>query len=145
MPARGIDPKTIPERFRRLLTDNPVVDHMEMEVVSYGDGESVLRFPYKKEFAQYQGTVQGGIQAAYADAAMAVAVTSLLPEGGDAVTTDLHIRFLRTIMSGPVIARARITHRGKTLLVGEATVEREDGTVCARVTATNMIVTPRGT
>jgi len=144
VPVRGVDLATIPERFRRLFTDNPIVDSTEMEVVSYGDGESVLRFPYKKEFSQYQGTVQGGIQAAYADAAMAVAVTSLMPEGADVVTTDLHIRFLRTITSGPIIARALITHRGKTLMVGEATVEREDGTVCARVTATNMIVRPRG-
>ncbi|MBV8172655.1 MAG: PaaI family thioesterase [Candidatus Eremiobacteraeota bacterium] len=144
MSARGIDPEKIPEQFRRLLTDNPIVDSTEMEVVSYGDGRSVLRFPYKKEFSQYQGTVQGGIQAAYADAAMAVAVTSLVPAGADVVTTDLHIRFLRTITAGPIVARALITHRGKTLMVGEATVERADGTVCARVTATNMIVRPRG-
>jgi acyl-CoA thioesterase len=141
---RGIDPKNVPERFRRILTENPIVDHTELEVVSVGRGTAVLRFPYKKQFTQYQGTVQGGIVAAYADAAVAVAVTTLLPEGRDMVTTDLHIHFLRTLTAGPIIARAQIVHEGKTILLGEATVEREDGTVCARVTATYMLVAPRG-
>jgi acyl-CoA thioesterase len=145
VPARGIDPKDVPERFRRILTENPIVDHTDMEVVSHGRGTSVLRFPYKKDFTQYQGAVQGGIVAVYADAAIAVAVVTLLPEGRDMVTTDLHIHFLRPITSGPIVARAHIVHEGKTLLLGNATVETEDGTVCARVTATYMMVSPRGT
>jgi uncharacterized protein (TIGR00369 family) len=144
VPNRGVDPNEIPERFRRIFTENPIFDSMEMELVSRGRGTSVMRFPYKKEYTQYQGTVQGGIVAAYADAAVAVAVTTLLPEGRDMVTTELHIYFLRTITSGPIIARAQIVHEGKTLLLGNATVEREDGTVCARATATYMIVNPRG-
>ena len=143
MPAKGVDPKAVPERFRRILLENPFVDHTELDVLSQGRGTSVLRFPYKKQFTQYQGTVQGGIVASYADAAIAVAVTSLLPEGRDMVTTELHIYFLRTITSGPIIARAEIVHEGKTLLLGHATVEREDGTVCARVSSTYMIVQPR--
>ena len=144
MPAKGVDPKAVPERFRRLYTENPFVDHMDLEVVSQGRGSAVLRFPYKKEFTQYQGAVQGGVVAAYADAAVAVAVTSLLPEGRDMVTTDLHIHFLKPVTSGPIIARAHVVHEGRTLLLGAATVELEDGTVCARVTATYMIVSPRG-
>ena len=40
--------------------------------------------------------------------------------------------------------RAQVEHEGNTLLLSTATLEREDGAVCARVTATNLIVTPRG-
>lgn len=144
MPVRGFDPKEIPERFRRILTENPIFDHTDLEVVSHGRGVSVLRFPYKKQFTQYQGAVQGGVVAAYADAAIAFAVVSLLPEGRDMVTTELHIYFVRPVTSGPIVARAQIVHEGKTLLLGTATVETEDGTICARVTATYMIVSPRG-
>ena len=143
VPPRGIHPEDIPERFRRIFADTPLFDSLEMEVVSHGRGTCVMRFPYKKEYTQYQGTVQGGVVAAYADAAIAIAVASLVPEGRDMVTTELHIYFLRTITSGPIIARAQIVHEGKTLMLGTATVEREDGTVCARVTATNLIVSPR--
>jgi acyl-CoA thioesterase len=144
VPARGVDPKDVPERFRRILTENPIVDHTDLEVVSYDRGTSVLRFPYKVHFTQYQGAVQGGIVAAYADAAIAVAVVTILPEGRDMVTTDLHVYFLRPITSGPIIARAQIVHEGKTLLLGTATVETQDGAICARVTATYMLVSPRG-
>src|SRR5215469_1533309 len=59
--SRDIDLKDIPERYRRIFTENPFFDHFELDVVSYGNGSSVLRFPYKKEFTQYQGVVQGGI------------------------------------------------------------------------------------
>jgi len=144
MPVRGIDPQDIPERFRRIFTENPFADHFELEVMSYGQGESVLRFPYKKIFTQYQGAVQGGIVAAYVDAAIAVATMSIIPEGKDMVTTDLHIQYLRPIVAGPIIARAQVVHRGNTLLLATATAEDEAGRVCARCTATYMVVSPRG-
>ncbi|HME82930.1 MAG TPA: PaaI family thioesterase [Candidatus Eremiobacteraceae bacterium] len=144
MPARGIDPNDVPERYRRLFSENPFADHFELEVVSYGQGEAALRFPYKKLFTQYQGAVQGGIIAAYCDAAIAVAVLPLIPEGKDMVTTDLHVQYLRPVISGPVIARAHVVHRGNTLLLANATAENEAGTICARCTATYMIVSPRG-
>jgi uncharacterized protein (TIGR00369 family) len=144
MPAKGIDPSQIPERLHRMFYDNPIVDNFEMEVVSYAPGTSVLRYPYKKEFTQYQGAVQGGIVAAYADAAVAVAMRSLIPEDRDMVTTDLHVQFIRPITSGPIVARGDVVHRGKTLMLGTATVEVEGGAICARCTATYMIVDPRG-
>jgi acyl-CoA thioesterase len=144
VPARGVDLATIPERFRRIITQNPIVDHFDLEVISYGNGMSVLRFPYKKEFTQYQSAVQGGVVAAYADAAIAFAMLSVIPENKDMVTTDLHIQFLRPIMSGPITARADVVHRGNTLLLGTATVEDDFGKVCARCAATYMIVDPRG-
>jgi uncharacterized protein (TIGR00369 family) len=144
MPAKGIDPKDIPERFRRIFTENPIIDHFDLEVVSYGDGKSVLRFPYKNAFTQYQGAVQGGIIAAYADAAIAVAMISIIPEGRDMVTTDLHVQYLRPVVSGPITARADVVHRGNTLLLGTAVVENKEGAICARCSATYMIVSPRG-
>jgi uncharacterized protein (TIGR00369 family) len=144
MPARGIDSKDIPERFRRILTENPIVDHFDLEVVSYEEGSSVLRFPYKKMFTQYQGAVQGGIIAAYADAAIAVAMLTVIPEGRDMVTTDLHVQYLRPVLSGPIVARADVVHRGNLLLLGTATVEDQTGAICARCTATYMVVSPRG-
>lgn len=144
MPARGVDPNKIPERFRRIFLENPIVDHFDLEVVELGRGSAVLRFPYKKEFTQYLGAVQGGVIAAYADAAIAVAMLSVVPEGRDSVTTDLHMQYLRPIMSGSIVARAEVVHRGATLLLGTATVENEEGKICARCSATYMVVSPRG-
>lgn len=145
MPARGIDPNDVPERFRRIFLENPIVDHFDLEVVRLGEGSAVLRFPYKKEFTQYLGAVQGGVVAAYADAAIAVAMLSVTPEGRDSVTTDLHVQYLRPIMSGSIVARGEVVHKGATLMLGTATVEDEKGRICARCDATYMVVRPRGT
>ena len=144
MPLTGVDPKDFPEAYRRMFTDNPIVESFGLEVINHAPGAAVLRFPYKKAFTQYQGAVQGGLIAAYADAAIAVATLPLVPDGRDMVTTDLHVQYLRAVTSGPILARAEVVHRGNTLLLGVATVELEDGTVCARCTATYMIVGPRG-
>ena len=144
MPIKGVDPARVPERFRAMFAHNPFADHFDLEVVSTEPGRAVLRFPHKREFTQYQGAVQGGIVVAYADAAMAVAIAAMIPEGKDFVTTDLAVQYLRPVVSGFVIARGTVVHMGKTLIRGTATVENESGAAIAYSTATFMIVDPRG-
>jgi len=144
MPIKGIDPARVPERFRAMFFHNPFAEHFDLEVVATEPGRAVLRFPYKQEFTQYQGAVQGGVVVAYADAAMAVALAATIPEGRDFVTTDLNVQYLRPILKGHVIARGFIEHMGKTLARGRATVESESGAVIALCVATFMIVDPRG-
>jgi len=129
--------------LRRMFARNPIVEHFGLEVVSIETGEAVLRFPYRKEFTQYQGAVQGGVISAYADAAIAVAMATVAPDERDFTTTDLHVWFLRPLTSGPILARAKVVNRGKTLLLGSAIVEVEGGEVCARAMATNMLISPR--
>lgn len=133
----------ITEGLRRMFGRNPIVQRFGLEVVSVEPGAAVLRFPYREEFTQYQGVVQGGVIAAYADAAIAVATAALVPDERDFVTTDLHIWFLRPLTSGPILVRADVVHRGNTLALGTAIVEVEGGETCARATATNMFVSPR--
>jgi acyl-CoA thioesterase len=143
MPIKGVDPKTLPERFRPMFESNPFADHFDLEVVSLSPGEAVLRFPYRKEFTQYQGSVQGGIVVSYADAAMAVAIAPLIEEGRDFVTTDLSVQFVRAGTAGPFLARATVEHQGKTLLRGRASVEIENIGFVAYCMATFMVVSPR--
>jgi uncharacterized protein (TIGR00369 family) len=144
MPIRGIDPANIPDRFRAMFAHNPFADHFDLEVVSAEPGRATLRFPYKPEFSQYQGAIQGGVVVAYADAAMAVAIAGLVDEGRDFVTTDLYVQFVRPMTSGVAIARGEIVQKGKQLIRGSAVVEIEGGGVVANCTATFMIVDPRG-
>ena len=144
MPVKGVDPAKVPERYRRIFQHNPFANHFDLEVVTALPGRSVLRFPYKREFTQYQGAVQGGIVLAYADAAMAVAIAGLIAEGRDFVTTDLNVQYVRPVTSGPVIARGEIVHQGNALLRGSAVVEIEGVGVAAYCVGTFMIVAPRG-
>jgi len=144
MPVRGIDPSNVPERYRRIFQHNPFANQFDLEVVSAAPGRAVLRFPYKHEYTQYQGALQGGIVLAYADAAMAVAIAGLIAEGRDFVTTDLNVQYVRPVTSGPVVARGEIVHQGNALLRGSAEVEIEGVGVAAYCVGTFMIVAPRG-
>jgi len=142
----GTDPAADTVALRRIFTqNNPIFEAFGLEVVSIKPGAAVLRFPYRAEFTQYQGVVQGGIISAYADTAIAVAMSTVVPDGCDFTTTDLHVWFLRPLRSGPILARAEVVNRGKTLLLGSAVVESEGGEVCARAMATNMLISPRTT
>ena len=129
--------------MRAIFLDNPFAEHFDLEVVSAERGKAVLRFPFRRELAQYQGALQGGIVVAYADAAMAVATATVIPEGRDFVTTDLTVQYVRPVTSGFAIARATVEHAGKTLVRARATVETDAGQIAAYCTSTCMIVDPR--
>ena len=144
MPVRGIDLSAVSDRYRAIFTVNPFADHFDLEVVSVAPGDAMLRFPFKREFTQYQGAVQGGVIVAYADASLAVAIAGMLEAGRDFVTTDLAVQFVRPATTGPITAHGRIVHAGKSLLRGNAVVEIEGAAPVAYCTATFMIVDPRG-
>ena len=144
MPVKGLDPAQIPERLRPIFTQSQFADTFDLEVVEIGDGRATLRFPFKPEFTQYQGTLQGGVIVAYADAAMAFALASIIDPGSDFVTTDLYVQYMRPITAGAVIARGRIVHKGKRVVRSEAEVTADGGGAVARCVATFALVEPRG-
>lgn len=102
-----------------------------------------MRFPFRPDLTQYQGALQGGIVVAFADASLAFAVASVIPEGRDFVTTDLTVQYLRPITAGQATAHALVEHAGRTLVRGRATVENEGGQTAALCMSTFMIVDPR--
>ncbi len=83
------------------------------------------------------GAVHGGYIATMLDAAVALAVQTVLPSGTAYATTDLHITYLRalTTASGPVRAEGTIVHQGRRAVLGEARLFDRDGRLCAHATA----------
>ena len=68
------------------------------------------------------GTVQGGILAALADAAMGWASMTTLGEGESYTTLEMKVNFLRPARSGPLTARARVLSAGRTIGLVECAV-----------------------
>ena len=143
MPIRGIDPAKVPDRYRAILTRNPFAEFFDLEVIELEHGRASLRFPFRPELTQYQGAVQGGIVVAYADASLAFAVASVIPEGRDFVTTELTVQYIRSITAGQATAHAVIEHAGRTLVRGRSRVENESGQLVALCMSTFMVVDPR--
>ena len=85
------------------------------------------------------GAVQGGFLAAMLDDTLGPALVAGLDPGDFALTTDLHVQFLRPAKPGRLLGRGRVVRRGREIgfLAGE--LLDEDGVVVAVATATVQI------
>lgn len=88
----------------------------------------------------YAGSVHGGILATFADIASATALwDSFDRETSIPVTTDMHIRYYRQPLGGPLTAEVHVVHEGRRLLSTECVVHDGEGRVLARTTGTFVI------
>lgn len=94
-----------------------------------GEGSGRCLLPLSGWLATPWGWPQGGFVALAADAALAMAASSVAPHGTDVVPVDVAVNFVRPVATatGELTADARIVHRGRTLIIGEAVVTGPDG------------------
>lgn len=86
-------------------------------------GHAVFRMKTSLErHANPMGTVHGGILCDIADAAMGMACASLLDEGESFTTLELKTNFLRPVREATLEARAKVIHRGRSLVYVECDV-----------------------
>ena len=71
------------------------------------------------------GTVQGGILAALADAAMGWAFMTTLGDGESYTTLEIKTNFLKAVRKGRLQARARVKKAGRTVGLVECDVVDE--------------------
>lgn len=110
--------------------------------IERADGETCrVRERFGERMLRPGGTVSGPTLMALADCAMYVVLLSAIGPVGLAVTTNLHINFLRKGLPGQdVLAEARLLKLGKRLAVGEVTLRSADSPdPIAHVTATYSI------
>jgi 1,4-dihydroxy-2-naphthoyl-CoA hydrolase len=83
--------------------------------------------------------MHGGAIMALADTCGGVCAYLNLPEGAQGTATiESKTNFLRALTSGAATATARPLHRGRTLIVLETEVTRDDGKLAAKVTQTQV-------
>jgi uncharacterized protein (TIGR00369 family) len=89
-------------------------------------GVSVLRFEPDESFKQGGGVIHGGIIATMLDYALALAAFSRVREGQSFATVSLTTHYLRQVLPGPHLARARLDRLGGKLIFASAELRRED-------------------
>jgi acyl-CoA thioesterase len=114
-----------------------------MEVLETELDTATVRVRYHRGLLNSNGVVHGGVVFSAADAAIAVALLSLLKGGERIATIEMKINFVRAVKQEDVIAEARILHRGSRTAVGEATVHDGAGRLAAKGLATYAITPPR--
>ena len=88
--------------------------------------------------------LHGGALMALADTCGGVCAFLNLPEGAQGTATvESKTNFLRAVREGTVIANTRPLHVGRTLVVLETELTRDDGALVAKVTQSQAIHYPR--
>src|ERR1051325_5797020 len=103
------------ERMLRGETAPPAAaTKIGMRLASFAPGEAVVELDADATHANPMGTVQGGILAAIADAAMGWAYMTTLGEGESYTTLEIKVKFLRPVSAGRLEARARVRNTTRT-------------------------------
>ncbi|MBJ6799196.1 PaaI family thioesterase [Geomonas propionica] len=100
----------------------PFEEYLGMVIEEAEAGRAVLSMPFKLKLAQGVGLMHGGAITSLADTAVAMAIKSILPEGSDFVTVDLHLKFFAAVREGTVRAVARAIPKDERKIVGEAEI-----------------------
>jgi 1,4-dihydroxy-2-naphthoyl-CoA hydrolase len=88
--------------------------------------------------------MHGGALMALADTCGGACAFLNLPEGAiGTATIESKTNFLRGVRDGSITARTRPLHLGRTMVVLETEVTREDGSLAAKVTQTQAFHYPR--
>jgi len=102
------------------------------------------RLAWAPERCTAGGLLHGGALMALADTCGGVCAFLNLPEGAQGTATvESKTNFLRAVREGTIEASTRPLHCGRTLVVLETELERDDGSLVAKVTQSQAIHYPR--
>jgi uncharacterized protein (TIGR00369 family) len=118
----------------------PAATLLGMRLASFAPGEARVELDATGTHANPMGTVQGGVLAAIADAAMGWAYMTTLGDGESYTTVEMKVNFLRTVRTGRISARARVKNAGRTLGLIECDVLDTDDRLVAHAVSTCMIL-----
>lgn len=111
------------------------------ELVSIDPDAATIEVAYRADdrFLNPVGVIQGGFLTAMLDDTMGPALIASLDPGLFALTTDLHVQFLRPARPGRLTGRGRVTGRSRSVAFMAGELLDESGQVVAVATATAQI------
>jgi uncharacterized protein (TIGR00369 family) len=119
---------------------NPFWDYIGLQEQTVKEGYAELRLDISMNLLQRRGVVHGGVLATMIDSAIGTAVRSTLMEGQGAATVELKVNYVKPAKGEYLVAKAKLSHRGKNLVVGLAEVFDTNRNLIALGTATFIIL-----
>jgi uncharacterized protein (TIGR00369 family) len=122
---------------------NPFFCLMGIDVISIEPGTAELKMQVRSDMHNGVGWLQGGILAAIADEAMALALYSLLSETEGIATISESTSFIRGVQDGDIVAKARVIRKGRRVAFAEGEVYsvNEEMTMLSRTSAAFAVTT----
>ncbi len=121
----------------------PFAEFMGMKITHASRDKIVAELFVRSELENRMGVLHGGAVMAFADNLGGTATMVNLPEGARTATIESKTNFFAPIPIGDT-ARAECTplHRGRSTMVWQTRITRNDGKLCAIVTQTQIIISP---
>lgn len=125
-----------PAALRDLM---PFAVELGIELLEAGPECVRGRLEWEERLTTTADTMHGGAIMALADTCGAVCAYLNLPADAQTTSTiESKTNFLRAVQSGAVIATTKPLHKGRTLIVLDTEVARDDGKLAAKVTQTQV-------
>jgi uncharacterized protein (TIGR00369 family) len=124
----------------------PPIHHLTgLRAVEANEGEAVVALPCSKWLSTSAGTIQGGFTAMLAESAMTGAAFTTAPADTAVAPLDFKVNYLRPVFpdGNDLTARARILHRGRTLVIAAVELTNAEGKQVALATGSSMYLPGR--
>jgi uncharacterized protein (TIGR00369 family) len=105
-------------------------------VESLAPGRAVLTMQVRELHKQIHDVVHGGVLAALADTAAAIAAYTVVPQGAELATIELKINYLSAVPGGKIRAEGKVLRAGRNFVVTECEVFNAKGGLAAKALLT---------
>ena len=149
LPQEEFERRSGLEILRALIDDElrrpPIYRLTGLRAVEADEGEAVVVLPCSKWLSTSAGTIQGGFTAMLAESAMTSAAFSTAAPDTAVAPLDFKVNYLRPVFpdGNDLTARARILHRGRTLVIAAAEITNAEGKQVALATGSSMYLPGR--
>ena len=126
--------------IEKTVNNSPFFKLLSMEIKRLTWGESLIEVTVQEKHLQPYGMVHGGVCASLIDASVYWAVYAGIEKTVGLTTVDLRLNYLAPVIRGKMIAKGRIIKAGKTICLGEATIEDGAGKLISHGTSTLMVM-----
>ena len=118
---------------------------MGMELTETGTERIVGTLAVREEITNGTGAIHGGALMAFADTLGAIGTLVNLSDGMATTTMESKTNFIAPALVGMVLTgEATPVHRGRTTMIWQTRITREDGRLVAIVTQTQLVMPARG-
>ena len=136
---KKLNPDHVKE-IAKIVNVCPYFSLLSMKIRSISRGKSDLEVEIKKKHLQPYGIVHGGVCASLVDAAAFWAVYPRTAADIGLTTVEIKLNYLTPASKGRLIAKGKSIKVGKTICLGEASVEDDKGKLVAYGTSTMMVI-----
>jgi len=128
--------KEVVEYARSRMTLSNFSTLMGFEVEKLYEGGAVLGMDVSDRHRQVHSVMHGGVIAALADTAAALAAYTAVPRGTEIATIELKINYLLPIRDGRITAEGKVLRAGRNFLAVECEIYDAKGAIAAKALMT---------